>query len=112
MHLLRVLQLKEIERVGGSQTISLDIRIIATTNRNLEEMVRNGQFREELWFRLNVFPIWIPLLRERAADVPALISHFIQLKVRELKLSVIPKLADRSIDQLMEYSWPGNIRKL
>jgi Nif-specific regulatory protein len=70
---LRVLQYKEIERVSGTKTIPLDIRIIASTNRNLEEMVRANQFREDLWFRLNVFPIWIPPLRERKTDIPALI---------------------------------------
>jgi transcriptional regulator with GAF, ATPase, and Fis domain len=90
VRLLKVLQSKEIERVGGVKTISLDIRIIAATNRNLEEMVKLRQFREDLWFRLNVFPIWIPPLRERRSDIPVLLQHFISLKSRELKLPAIP----------------------
>ena len=112
VRLLKVLQSKEIERVGGVKTISLDIRIIAATNRNLEEMVKLHQFREDLWFRLNVFPIWIPPLREREADIPALLQHFISLKARELKLPTIPTLSSGAIDPLMEYHWPGNVREL
>lgn len=112
VRLLKVLQSKEIERVGGVKTISLDIRIIAATNRNLEEMVKLHQFREDLWFRLNVFPVWIPPLRERKADIPALLQHFISLKARELKLPTIPTLSSGAIDPLMEYHWPGNVREL
>ncbi|UCH23354.1 MAG: sigma 54-interacting transcriptional regulator [Deltaproteobacteria bacterium] len=112
VRLLNVLQSKEIERVGGVKTIPLDIRIIAATNRNLEEMLRLNQFREDLWFRLNVFPIWIPPLRDRMADVPALVQHFISLKARELKLPDIPKLSPGAIVPLMEYHWPGNVREL
>jgi len=110
--LLRVLQNKEIERVGGAKTISLDLRIIAATNRNLEEMVKDGKFREDLWFRLNVFPIWIPPLRDRISDLPALIQHFINLKAKELKLGISPELVLGAIDYLMQYSWPGNVREL
>ena len=112
VRLLKVLQSKEIERVGGVKTISLDIRIIAATNRKLEEMVKNHQFREDLWFRLNVFPIWIPPLRERISDIPALVQHFVNLKSRELKLPGVPTLSTGSIDALMEYHWPGNVREL
>jgi transcriptional regulator with GAF, ATPase, and Fis domain len=112
VRLLRVIQDKEIERVGGTKTIPLDIRIIAATNRNLEEMVRTNQFREDLWFRINVFPIWIPPLRERKSDIPALVQHFISLKTKELKLPVIPTLAPGAIDTLMQYDWPGNVREL
>lgn len=112
VRLLKVLQSKEIERVGGVRTISLDIRIIAATNRNLEEMVRLHQFREDLWFRLNVFPIWIPPLRERKADIPALVQHFISLKARELKLPAVPTLSPAAIDPLLEYHWQGNVREL
>lgn len=112
VRLLKVLQSKEIERVGGIKTISLDIRIIAATNRNLEEMVENHSFREDLWFRLNVFPIKIPPLRDRRVDIPALIQHFISLKARELKLPTIPKLSAGAIDALMDYHWPGNVREL
>ncbi|THB76449.1 MAG: AAA family ATPase [Desulfobulbaceae bacterium] len=110
--LLRVLQNKEIERVGGVDTISLDIRVIAATNRDLAEMVRNGQFREDLWFRLNIFPIVVPPLRERTVDIPALIQHFISLKAKELKLGSIPVIAPGAIESLMHYRWPGNVREL
>jgi transcriptional regulator with PAS, ATPase and Fis domain len=75
-------------------------------------MVKNQQFREDLWFRLNVFPIWIPPLRERMLDIPALIQHFINLKARELKLPAIPTLSPGAIDPLLEYHWPGNVREL
>jgi len=110
--LLKVLQSKEIERIGGVKTISLNIRIIAATNRNLEEMVNLNQFREDLWYRLNVFPIRIPPLRERKSDIPALVQHFINLKSRELKLPIAPILSPGAIDPLMEYNWPGNVREL
>jgi transcriptional regulator with GAF, ATPase, and Fis domain len=112
VRLLKVLQSKEIERVGGVKTIPLDIRIIAATNRHLEEMVNLHQFREDLWFRLNVFPIWIPPLRDRKEDIPALLQHFISLKARELKLPTIPTLSPGATDPLMEYHWPGNVREL
>jgi transcriptional regulator with GAF, ATPase, and Fis domain len=112
VRLLKVLQSKEIERVGGVKTIPLDIRIIAATNRDLEDMVKNHLFREDLWFRLNVFPIWIPPLRDRRVDIPALLQHFINLKARELKLPDIPMLSSGAIDPLMEYHWPGNVREL
>jgi transcriptional regulator with GAF, ATPase, and Fis domain len=112
VRLLKVLQSKEIERVGGAGTIHLDIRIIAATNRNLEEMVEKQEFREDLWFRLNVFPIWIPPLRERQMDIPAFIQHFINLKVKELKLPTTPALAPGAMGPLLAYSWPGNVREL
>ncbi len=112
VRLLKVLQSKEIERVGGVKTISLDIRIIAATNRNLEEMIKLNQFREDLWFRLNVFPIRIPPLRKRKLDIPELLQHFINLKTKELKLPVIPTLSPGAIELLMEYHWPGNVREL
>jgi transcriptional regulator with GAF, ATPase, and Fis domain len=112
VRLLRVFQNKEIERVGGTKTITLDIRIIAATNRNLEEMVKEKRFREDLWFRLNVFPIQIPPLCERKMDIPALVQHFISMKAGELKLPDIPKLSPGTIDALMEYRWPGNVREL
>ena len=112
VRLLRVLQNKEIERVGGQEPITLDIRVIAATNRNLEAMVENKSFREDLWFRLNVFPIRIPPLRERKSDIPALVQYFIQLKAKELKLPAIPKLSDGAINDLIAYHWPGNVREL
>lgn len=109
---LRVLQNREIERVGGSKTIPLDIRIIAATNRDLEAMIKNRQFREDLWFRLNVFPIRIPPLRDRSVDIPALVQHFILLKSKELNRPRIPVLSPGAIDPLMAYHWPGNVREL
>ena len=112
VRLLKVLQSREIERVGGVQTILLDIRIIAATNRNLVEMIGNQQFREDLWFRLNVFPIWIPPLRERKSDIPTLAQHFINLKSKELKLPSIPTLLPGTTETLMRYHWPGNVREL
>lgn len=112
VRLLKVLQSKEIERVGGVKTIPLDIRIIAATNRNLEEMVKLNEFREDLWFRLNVFPIWIPPLRDRKEDLPALLQHFTNQKAKELNLPTIPVLSPGAIDSLMDYHWPGNVREL
>ncbi|MCD6201721.1 MAG: sigma 54-interacting transcriptional regulator [Bacteroidales bacterium] len=112
VRLLRVLQHKEIERVGGSKTIQLDIRFIAATNRDLEMMVENNQFREDLWFRLNVFPIRIPPLRDRRSDIPALVEYFINKKVKELKLPGIPDLSPEAMDILMNYDWKGNVREL
>jgi len=112
VRLLRVLQSREIERVGGVETISLDIRVIAATNRNLEEMVKNRRFREDLWFRLNVFPILVPPLRHRRSDIPSLVQHFIDRKAKELKIAVTPTLAKGAIDPLMAYDWPGNVREL
>ena len=112
VRMLRVLQYKEIERVGGTNTISVDIRLIAATNRNLEEMVKAKQFREDLWFRLNVFPIRVPSLKERKEDIPALVSYFTSRKSRELKLPAPPPLARGVIDRLMAYDWPGNVREL
>ncbi|MEW6077093.1 MAG: sigma-54 dependent transcriptional regulator [Thermodesulfobacteriota bacterium] len=112
VRLLRVLQNKIIERVGGTESISVDIRVIAATNRNLEEMVAEGKFREDLWFRLNVFPIKIPPLRARRSDIPALVDHFIEQKSRELKYRKRPTLAPDAIVRLKNYSWPGNVREL
>jgi transcriptional regulator with GAF, ATPase, and Fis domain len=112
VRMLRVLQYKEIERVGGTSPIPVDIRLIAATNRNLEEMVKVKQFREDLWFRLNVFPIHIPPLRERKEDIPALVRHFGDRKSRELRLPAPPPLARGVIDRLMAYPWPGNVREL
>ncbi len=112
VRLLRVLQSREIERVGGAKTISLDIRIIAATNRNLEEMVKERLFREDLWFRLNVFPISLPPLRRRTGDIPALVRHFIERKAKELKLKDTPDLGAGAIETLMAYGWPGNVREL
>lgn len=110
--MLRVLQHKEFERVGGSRPVKVDIRIIAATHRNLEDMVREGKFREDLWFRLNVFPIVIPPLRERNFDIPDLVRHFINRKSNEFGIKDPPRLSPGAIDQLMAYDWPGNVREL
>ena len=112
VRLLRVLQHREIERVGGTDRIPVDIRIIAATNKDLPAMVKEGRFREDLWFRLNVFPITIPPLRDRTGDLPALVNHLIHRKTRELKIADAPQLAPGAMDDLMAYSWPGNVREL
>jgi len=112
VRLLRVLQYREIERVGGTERIPVDIRIIAASNQDLETMVRAGRFREDLWFRLNVFPIEVPPLRERTSDIPALVQHFIERKAGELKFGETPRLAHGAIDDLVAYDWPGNVREL
>ncbi|MEM5786807.1 MAG: sigma 54-interacting transcriptional regulator, partial [Syntrophobacteraceae bacterium] len=112
VRMLHVLQRKEIERVGGTRSIQVDIRIISATHRNLQEMVASGRFREDLWFRLNVFPIMIPPLRQRKGDIPALVHHFIHRKSIELKLKEKPVPAPGEIDRLVAYDWPGNVREL
>ena len=105
--LLYVLQKKEIERVGGTSSIPVDIRIISATHRNLEEMIASGRFREDLWFRLNVFPIMIPPLRQRKEDIPELVNYFIKRKSMELKLRERPVMSAGVIDQLIAYKWPA-----
>ena len=112
VRMLRVLQDRIIHRVGGASEIKVDIRIIAATHQNLHEMVRNKLFRADLWFRLHVFPITIPPLRERREDIPALVNHFVEKKCRELQFQHLPKLAPGAMAPLMAYSWPGNVREL
>jgi transcriptional regulator with GAF, ATPase, and Fis domain len=112
VRLLRVIQTKQIERVGGSETVPVDVRIIAATHRNLTQMVREGKFREDLWFRLNVFPITIPPLRMRKIDIPALVEHFVQRKAKEMNLSYVPPLAKGALGRLHAHDWPGNVREL
>ena len=112
VRLLRVLQQKEIERVGGDRAIPVDIRVIAATHRNLESMVTENQFREDLWFRLNVFPIIVPPLRQRREDVPALARHFVAVKCRELGIAIPPAIVPDALEKLMNYGWPGNVREL
>ncbi|MFH0782262.1 MAG: sigma 54-interacting transcriptional regulator [Pseudomonadota bacterium] len=109
--LLRVLQDGEFERVGSSHTIRVDVRIIAATNRNLEKEVRNGKFREDLWYRLNVFPITVPPLRDRRDDIPLLVAFYIEKIARRMG-KVIEIIPERVINGLKEYHWPGNIREL
>lgn len=95
VRMLRVLQYKEVQRVGGSTPVPVNVRVIAATNRNLDEMVKSGEFREDLWFRLNVFPVGIPPLRRRKEDIPGLVDHFIGRKWKELRLPGPPGLVDR-----------------
>jgi transcriptional regulator with GAF, ATPase, and Fis domain len=112
VRLLRVLQDKVIERVGGSEPLSVNVRVIAATHRDLPSMVQRGEFREDLWYRINVVPIRIPPLRERKADIPALVYHFIERKCREMNLRHQPVLAEGMLERLKLYDWPGNVREL
>lgn len=109
--LLRVLQQRQIERIGGNKTIDVDVRIITATNKNLEEMIKENTFREDLYYRINVFPIYVPALRERCADIPILIDHFIA-KINKRNKTNIKRITGGALDMLMMYSWPGNIREL
>ncbi|MBN1698735.1 MAG: nif-specific transcriptional activator NifA [Spirochaetales bacterium] len=109
--LLRVLQEKEFERVGGMSTIKVNVRIIAATNRNLEELMKQGRFREDLYYRINVFPIHIPPLRERKTDIILLADHFIK-KYGSTNNKEIKRISTPAIDMLMAYHWPGNVREL
>jgi Nif-specific regulatory protein len=110
-NLLRVLQEKEFERVGGTHTIKVDVRIIAATSKNLEQAVEDETFRGDLYYRLNVFPIYLPPLRERKTDVLLLADHFLELYARENNKD-IRRFSTPAIDMLMQYHWPGNVREL
>jgi transcriptional regulator with GAF, ATPase, and Fis domain len=110
--LLRVLQEKEFERVGGSHPVRANVRLIAATNRNLPDMIRKGLFREDLWFRLNVFPIEIPPLRQRREDIIPLAYFFIETKIRQLNIPFQPPLPAEELNKLALYDWPGNVREL
>lgn len=111
VRLLRVLQEHQFERVGGQLAISVDVRIVAATHRDLATMVKAGTFREDLWYRINVFPILLPPLRERAEDIPALAEHFAHRAANRFGLAYVePSPADLKV--LMSYPWPGNIREL
>jgi formate hydrogenlyase transcriptional activator len=109
--LLRVLQEGEFERIGGSKSIKVDVRIIAVTNRDLARLVKDNKFRDDLYYRLNVFPIKVPSLRERKEDIPVLANHFI-LKYRKIKSKKIEIIPQNVMDMLKNYSWPGNVREL
>ena len=108
--LLRVLQEREFERVGGSKTIKVNVRLVAATNRNLEQMVKDGTFREDLYYRLNVIPIDLPPLRERGEDIKLLVNFFLERSMKNHKKRVI--ITDEAMDKLMLYPWPGNVREL
>ncbi len=109
--LLRVLQEREFERVGGKDTIKVDIRIIATTNRDLKEAIKKEEFREDLYYRLNVFPIYLPNLVERKGDVPLLMDHFLKHFCEEYSKD-IKGINDAATDRMVKYQWPGNVREL
>jgi Nif-specific regulatory protein len=109
--LLRTIQQREFERVGGTETFKSDVRIITATNRDLESLIKEDKFREDLYYRINVFPIFIPPLRERINDIPILVDHFIQ-KCNEQNMTNIRRISSSAIDMLMVYNWPGNIREL
>ena len=109
--LLRVLQEKEFQRLGGTETLQADVRIITATNRDLEELMLKNEFREDLYYRLNVFPLFIPPLRERRADIPLLVNHFIE-KYNKIHGLEIKRISSTALDLLMTYHWPGNIREL
>ena len=109
--ILRVIQFGEIQKVGSNKTISIDVRIVAATNRNLEEMIKSQEFREDLYYRLNVIQINIPPLRERKEDIPVLIDHFID-KFNKQNNADIQGLDKKALDRLMKYDYPGNIREL
>jgi hydrogenase-4 transcriptional activator len=111
VRLLRVLQDHHIERVGGEQSIHVDVRIIAATHRDLANMVKQAQFREDLWYRINVFPILLPRLKERIEDIPALVRHLSKRAADRFQLSHV-EAKPSELAMLMNYSWPGNIREL
>jgi formate hydrogenlyase transcriptional activator len=109
--LLRVLQEREFERVGGSASIRVDVRVIAATNRDLQAAIEAGTFRSDLFYRLNVFPIPVPPLRERADDIPLLVEYFIDRYMRKAG-KTIRRVNTRTLDHLRSYPWPGNVREL
>lgn len=109
--LLRIIQEKQFERLGSGKTIKVNVRIVAATHRNLRQMVNEGSFRADLFYRLHVFPIRVPALRDRAEDIPHLVRHFVALFARQMdkQIDTIPNAV---MEQLSRYSWPGNIREL
>jgi two-component system, NtrC family, response regulator AtoC len=111
MKLLRVLQEEELERVGSSRKIKLDIRVISATNSNLEEEVKRGNFREDLFYRLNVIPIQLPPLRDRREDIPLLVRHFLQSTCREMGRQLM-SVSPEAMQALENYEWPGNVREM
>jgi two-component system nitrogen regulation response regulator NtrX len=108
---LRVIETQEFQRVGGSKTIKVDVRVVSATNKDLGEEVKKGTFREDLYFRLNVIPIRVPALRERAEDIPALVEHFLELFAAEYGQQK-KEIAPNALKALQRYAWPGNIREL
>lgn len=111
VRLLRVLQEKKVERVGGNQPIDVDVRLLSATNRDIKEKIRCGEFRTDLYYRLNVVPIHIPSLRERIEDIPLLVQHFIRVFNKALNKN-IKEISVQAMNQMIKYHWPGNIREL
>jgi formate hydrogenlyase transcriptional activator len=109
--LLRVLQEQEFERLGGTRTHRVDVRLVAATNRNLVDMVKRNEFRSDLYYRLNVFPIPLPPLRERRGDIPALVEHFVEIYARRMNKQ-IEDIPPETMSVISSYHWPGNIREL
>ena len=109
--LLRVIQEGEIERLGSSKTIKVDVRIITATNRNMTEELEKGTFREDLWYRLNVFPITVPPLRQRKEDIPAMVEHFVGVFSKKVG-KTITSISSATMKKFQHYSWPGNVREL
>lgn len=111
LKLLRVLQEREFERVGSEETIQVDVRILVATNKNLSDLVQQGKFREDLFYRLHIIPIYLPPLRERTEDIPLLTQHFIEQLTSELNKPA-KQITDAAMEKLLNYPWPGNIREL
>jgi transcriptional regulator with GAF, ATPase, and Fis domain len=109
--LLRVIQDGELERVGGTTTLKTDVRLVAATNRRLDEEVKAGRFREDLWYRLNVFPITVPPLRQRREDIPQLVQHFVEKHCRKVGRGVL-QVSQATMQDLQAHEWPGNVREL
>jgi transcriptional regulator with GAF, ATPase, and Fis domain len=109
--LLRVLEEKEIERVGENRPISVDVRVVTATNRDLEGLIIDGRFREDLYFRINVFPLSVPALRERREDVPVIVQHFLRLNNAKTGKRILG-LTPEAMEKLVAYEWPGNVREL
>jgi formate hydrogenlyase transcriptional activator len=109
--LLRVLQEREFERLGSTRTLRTDARLIAATNRDLEALVSEQKFRSDLYYRLNVFPVRVPALRERPEDIPLLVRHFVQQLSRRIS-KTIDTISSETMTTLVKYPWPGNIREL
>jgi two-component system nitrogen regulation response regulator NtrX len=109
--ILRVLQEHRFSRVGGTETIEVDVRVIAATNKDLEKEMSEGRFREDLFYRLNVIPFWVPPLRDRAQDIPLLVERFLD-RFSAQTPGARKTISDRALEKLAAYSWPGNVREL